>query len=105
MNLPIQKYFRTNLASVILKMASLKLGEVEKFPFVEMPDQRLINDGYQALVELGALKSGKLTQIGRQLSTLPIDPKLGRMLIAAAEKNVLKEVAVIVSALSVQDPS
>ncbi|MCZ2722272.1 ATP-dependent RNA helicase HrpA [Marinomonas sp. 15G1-11] len=96
--------FRTNLSSVILKMASLKLGEVEKFPFVEMPDQRLINDGYQALVELGALQGDKLTHIGRQLATLPIDPKLGRMLIAAAEKNVLKEVAIIVSALSVQDP-
>ncbi len=96
--------FRTNLASVILQMANLQLGEVEKFPFVEMPDQRMINDGYQALVELGALKNSRLTPIGRQLSKLPIDPKLGRMLIAAAEKNVLKEVAVIVSALSVQDP-
>ncbi|MFT2111588.1 ATP-dependent RNA helicase HrpA [Marinomonas sp. 2405UD68-3] len=96
--------FRTNLASVILQMANLQLGAVEKFPFVEMPDQRMINDGYQALVELGALKNSKLTPIGRQLAKLPIDPKLGRMLVAAAEKNVLKEVAIIVSALSVQDP-
>ena len=96
--------FRTNLASVILQMANLRLGAVEKFPFVEMPDKRLINDGYRALTELGALKNERLTPIGRQLAKLPIDPKLGRMLIAANDQHVLKEVAIIVSALSVQDP-
>ena len=96
--------FRTNLASVILQMANLRLGAVEKFPFVEMPEQRMINDGYRALNELGAIKKDRLTSIGRQLAKLPIDPKLGRMLIAANDQHVLKEVAVIVSALSVQDP-
>ena len=96
--------FRTNLASVILQMANLKLGPVEKFSFVEMPDKRMINDGYRALTELGALQDQRLTQIGRQLAKLPIDPKLGRMLIAAEQHGVLREVAIIVSALSVQDP-
>ena len=96
--------FRTNLASVILQMANLKLGAVEKFPFVEMPDRRLINDGYRALTELGAIYQEQLTPIGRQLAKLPIDPKLGRMLIAAQEHQVVREVAIIVSALSVQDP-
>ncbi|MGB3599315.1 ATP-dependent RNA helicase HrpA [Marinomonas sp.] len=96
--------FRTNLASVILQMANLRLGPVEKFPFVEMPERRMINDGYRALTELGALKGEQLTPIGRQLAKLPIDPKLGRILIAAEKQSVLKEVAVIVSALSVPDP-
>ncbi|WP_170139001.1 ATP-dependent RNA helicase HrpA [Marinomonas piezotolerans] len=96
--------FRTNLASVILQMANLRLGAVEKFPFVEMPEQRMINDGYRALNELGAIKKERLTPIGRQLAKLPIDPKLGRMLIAANGLGVLKEVSIIVSALSVQDP-
>lgn len=96
--------FRTNLASVILQMASLRLGEVEKFPFVEMPDKRLINDGYRSLNELGALKKDRLTQIGRQLSKLPVDPKLARMIIAANKLGVLQEVSVIASALSIQDP-
>ncbi|MBR7887912.1 ATP-dependent RNA helicase HrpA [Marinomonas sp. A79] len=96
--------FRTNLASVILQMASLKLGAVEKFPFVEMPEKRMINDGYRALTELGALNKDRLTPIGRQLAKLPIDPKLGRILIAAEQHSVLKEVAIIVSALSIPDP-
>ncbi|REG85861.1 ATP-dependent RNA helicase HrpA [Marinomonas pollencensis] len=96
--------FRTNLASVILQMANLRLGAVEKFPFVEMPERRMINDGYRALTELGALKGEQLTPIGRQLAKLPIDPKFGRILIAAEQHSVLKEVAVIVSALSVPDP-
>ena len=96
--------FRTNLASVILQMANLRLGAVEKFPFVEMPEKRMINDGYRALTELGALQGERLTPIGRQLAKLPIDPKLGRMLIAAQQHNVVKDVAVIVSALSIPDP-
>ncbi|TBR38008.1 ATP-dependent RNA helicase HrpA [Marinomonas agarivorans] len=96
--------FRTNLASVILQMANLRLGAVEKFSFVEMPDQKLINDGYRFLRELGALKKDKLTPIGKKLIKLPIDPKLGRMIIAADKLGVLEEVSVIVSALSIQDP-
>ena len=96
--------FRTNLASVILQMANLRLGAVEKFPFVEMPEKRMINDGYRALTELGALQGERLTPVGRQLAKLPIDPKLGRILIAAQQHNVLKDVAVIVSALSIPDP-
>ncbi|AEF54573.1 ATP-dependent helicase HrpA [Marinomonas posidonica IVIA-Po-181] len=96
--------FRTNLASVILQMANLKLGAVEKFPFVEMPEKRMINDGYRALTELGALKKDRLTPIGRQLAKLPIDPKLGRILIAAERHGVLADVAIIVSALSIADP-
>ena len=96
--------FRTNLASVILQMANLKLGSVEKFPFVEMPEKRMINDGYRALTELGALYKERLTPIGRQLAKLPIDPKLGRILIAAQQHSVLKEVSIIVSALSIPDP-
>jgi len=96
--------FRTNLASVILQMANLRLGAVDKFPFVEMPEKRMINDGYRALTELGAIKGDKMTPIGRQLAKLPIDPKLGRILIAAQQHSVLKEVSVIVSALSIPDP-
>ncbi|WP_353669749.1 ATP-dependent RNA helicase HrpA [Marinomonas sp. THO17] len=96
--------FRTNLASVILQMANLRLGAVEQFPFVEMPEKRMINDGYRALTELGALKKDRLTPIGRQLAKLPIDPKLGRILIAAERYGVLSDVSIIVSALSIADP-
>jgi len=96
--------FRTNLASVILQMANLKLGPVEKFSFLEMPDRRLINDGYRALNELGAIHHERLTPIGRQLAKLPIDPKLGRMVIAADKLGVLDEITIIVSALTIQDP-
>ena len=96
--------FRTNLASVILQMANLRLGAVEKFSFVEMPDKRLINDGYRALNELGAIQKERLTPIGKQLAKLPIDPKLGRMIIAADKLGVLNEISIIVSALTIQDP-
>ena len=96
---------RTNLAAVILQMAQLRLGDVREFPFIDPPDQRLINDGYQLLQELQAITDkGRLTPLGRQLAQLPIDPRLGRMVLAAVRENSLHDVAIIVSALSVQDP-
>ncbi len=99
---------RTNLASVILQLASLNLGDVYKFPYVEAPDAGMIRDGYKLLFELGAVNrvSGeniKITPVGRQLASLPIDPRLGRMLLAAKDLGVMEEILVIVSALSVQD--
>jgi ATP-dependent helicase HrpA len=96
---------RTNLASVILQMTIMRLGDIEKFPFVETPDSRLIRDGFKLLFELNAVdKRHKLTPIGRQLARLPIDPRLARMLVAAEHLGALKEVLIIVSALSIQDP-
>lgn len=96
---------RTNLASVILQMAALRLGEVERFPFVEAPDGRLIRDGYQLLFELGAVnKQQALTPLGRQLAKLPLEPRFARMLFAAGEEGCVSEVLTIVSALSVLDP-
>lgn len=96
---------RTNLASVILQMLSLKLGDIEEFPFLERPDSRFVNDGFRLLQELGAVDgSRELSALGRQLARLPIDPQLGRMILAAAERNSLSEALIIVSALTVQDP-
>ncbi len=101
---------RTNLASVILQMTALGLGEIEAFPFVEAPDKRNIQDGVRLLEELGAIKAAKqeakkrLTAIGRKLSRLPIDPRLARMVIEAPKFGCLKEVMVIAAALSIQDP-
>jgi ATP-dependent helicase HrpA len=96
---------RSSLASVILRMASLRLGEVEDFPFVDAPAPRMVADGYQLLSELGAVDEGRnLTDIGKQLAKLPIDPRVARMLVAARDEDCLKEVLVIASALSVQDP-
>ncbi|MBF6647260.1 ATP-dependent RNA helicase HrpA [Methylobacter sp. BlB1] len=96
---------RTNLSSVILQMTSLNLGDIEKFPFVEPPEDKMIRDGKNALHEVNALdKQGKLTEIGKQLAKFPTDPKLARMLIAAEKQHCLTEVAIIVSALSIQDP-
>ncbi len=96
---------RTNLSSVILQMTSLKLGDIEDFPFVEPPEDKMIRDGKTMLHEVNALdKDGKLTDVGRQLAKIPTDPKLSRMLLAAAKNNCLSEVAIIVSALSIQDP-
>lgn len=101
---------RTNLASVILQMASLKLGDIRKFPFLQPPDDRYINDGLKLLEELGAMtpaskrRPAKLTQTGRQLGRLPVDPRLARMLLAAREFGCTREVMVIVSGLSIQDP-
>ncbi len=96
---------RTNLAAVILQMLSLKLGDIKAFPFIDPPDNRFINDGYKLLQELGAVDAKRaLTQTGRILARLPVDPRLGRMVIEAARKDCLTEVLIIVSALSVQDP-
>jgi len=96
---------RTNLSAVILQMTALNLGDIEDFPFLEPPEDKMIRDGKNALHEVNALdKAGKLTDIGKQLAKFPTDPKLARMLIAAAHEHCLTEVAIIVSALSVQDP-
>nr|MBX2808891.1 ATP-dependent RNA helicase HrpA [Cellvibrionaceae bacterium] len=96
---------RTNLAAVILQMAQLHLGDIRRFPFVDVPDPRLINDGYKLLEELQAIgRGGKLTALGRRLASLPIDPRLGRILLAALETQCVDEIAIIVSALSIQDP-
>jgi ATP-dependent helicase HrpA len=95
---------RTNLASVILQMTSLGLGDIAAFPFVEPPDRRQISDGVQLLQELGALDAGDLTEMGRQLAQLPVDPRLGRMVLEAAKNGCVREVMIITSALSIQDP-
>lgn len=95
---------RTSLAAVILQMASLGLGEVRDFPFLDAPNPRAVRDGVQLLTEIGALDDGKITTMGRRLAQLPIDPRLGRMLIEADRQGCASEVLVIVAALSIQDP-
>ncbi|MFF3214517.1 ATP-dependent RNA helicase HrpA [Streptomyces sp. NPDC002886] len=101
---------RTNLASVILQMTAAGLGEIEKFPFIDPPDHRNIRDGVQLLQELGALDpdekdhNKRLTPMGRQLSQLPVDPRLARMVVEADKNNCVREVMVIAAALSIQDP-
>ena len=104
---------RTNLASVILQMTSLGLGDVARFPFVEPPDRRNIQAGQQLLEELGAVRRGDfdarfdragLTRTGERLARFPIDPRLGRMLIEAEKQGCVRDVLVIVAALSLQDP-
>ncbi len=96
---------RTNLSAVMLQMMTLNLGDIEDFPFIEPPDEKMIRDGKTVLHEVNALdKQGKLTDVGRQLAKFPTDPKLARMLLAAAHEHCLTEVAIIVSALSIQDP-
>ena len=101
---------RTNLASVILQMTAAELGDVATFPFVDAPDNSQIKDGLRLLTELGAISDPasrtrpRLTMIGRRLAALPIDPRLGRMLLAAERHGCLREVLIIVSGLSIQDP-
>lgn len=96
---------RTNLAAVILQMLQLRIGDIREFPFVDPPDQRLINDGYNLLQELKAVDGkGKVTPLGRALSRLPLDPRLGRMLMESGSAGSLRELMIIVSALAVQDP-
>lgn len=96
---------RTHLASVILQMKLLGFGEIGKFPFIDPPDPRLIKDGYRVLEEIGAVdRERQVTQIGGQLARLPVDPRIGRMLLDAAKRHCLREVMVIAAALSVQDP-
>ncbi len=95
---------RSSLAGVILRMKSLGLGDVEDFPFLDAPSPRLIADGYQLLQELGAVNDDKqLTPLGKELAKLPLDPKIGRMILAARDAGCLTEVLAIASALSVQD--
>ncbi|MCH8491977.1 MAG: ATP-dependent RNA helicase HrpA [Idiomarina sp.] len=101
---------RTNLASVVLQMATLKLGDIRKFPFLQRPDERFINDGIRLLEELGAMQkmakrqAPKLTAIGRALGRLPVDPRLGRMVLAAEQFSSVREILIIVAGLSIQDP-
>ncbi|MGB8649876.1 MAG: ATP-dependent RNA helicase HrpA [Mycobacteriales bacterium] len=95
---------RTNLASVLLQMSALGLGDIEAFPFVEPPDKRNVRDGLALLEELGALDGDRLTRTGRQLAQLPIDPRMARMVVEAEKLGCVREVLVIAAALSIQDP-
>ncbi|MDX2115801.1 MAG: ATP-dependent RNA helicase HrpA [Planctomycetota bacterium] len=108
---------RTNLASVILQMASLKLGRVDRFPFVQPPDPRMVRDGFDTLVELGAVAGDpdahdaaagdpglSLTPVGRSLARLPVDPRIGRIILAGQAEACLPEAIIVAAALSVQDP-
>ena len=101
---------RTNLASVILQMTAIGLGDIAAFPFLDPPDSRAIADGVRLLQELGALETGvaderqRLTALGRDLARLPIDPRFGRMVLEADRNGCLREVLIIASALSIQDP-
>ncbi|WP_158769922.1 ATP-dependent RNA helicase HrpA [Paraglaciecola sp. L1A13] len=99
---------RTNLASVILQMLALGLGKIDQFPFVQMPDSRSINDGFNLLEELGGVEKNtgrlSLTTIGRQMARLPIDPRYARMIVEAEKQNSMRDVTVITAGLSIQDP-
>ena len=96
---------RTNLAAVVLQMLILGLGEVEDFPFINPPDPRMVRDGYKLLEELGAVTpAGEMTPVGRSMARLPVDPRLGRMVLAASEQSTMAEILVIASALAIQDP-
>jgi ATP-dependent helicase HrpA len=96
---------RSSLASVILRMKNLRLADIENFPFIDPPLRRAIADGYGLLQELGALdEQNALTSLGKQLAKLPLDPKIGRILLAAAEQHALSEALIIAAALSTQDP-
>jgi len=96
---------RSNLASVILRMLSLRLGAIDSFPFLERPSGRLIEEGWSTLYELGAVdRNRELTEVGRQLARLPIDPRIGRMLVTSVEERCLPEMLVIAGILSTQDP-
>ncbi|HEY7486074.1 MAG TPA: ATP-dependent RNA helicase HrpA [Streptosporangiaceae bacterium] len=100
---------RTNLASVILQMTAARLGDIEDFPFIDPPDRRNVKDGVQLLHELGALSqttagADHITPLGRRLVQLPVDPRLGRMVLAADQNGCVRDVLVIAAALSIQDP-
>jgi ATP-dependent helicase HrpA len=96
---------RTNLAAVILQMKALDLGDLDQFPFIDPPDSPMVNDGFRVLAELSAVDERReLTAIGRKLARLPVDPRIGRMLLAANAEGCVSEVLVIASALSVPDP-
>ncbi|MCE7975446.1 MAG: ATP-dependent RNA helicase HrpA, partial [Leptolyngbya sp. PLA1] len=99
---------RSNLASVILQMHALELGEVERFPFLDPPEARAVADGLSTLFELGAIDrpggEGRITELGRRLARLPLEPRVGRMLLAAEDEGCVDEVLVLAAGLSVQDP-
>ncbi len=96
---------RTGLAGVILRMKSLGLGDVEDFSFLDPPDSRAITEGYRVLEELGALGPGRaLTPLGERLARFPVDPRIGRMILAGAEHGCLREVLIVAAALNIQDP-
>ncbi|MDR2240913.1 MAG: ATP-dependent RNA helicase HrpA [Zoogloeaceae bacterium] len=96
---------RSSLAGVILRMKSLSLGAVEDFPFIDPPLPRMITDGYQLLAELGAVDEAReLTPTGHELAGLPLDPRVGRMILAARDGRCLREMLILAAALSVQDP-
>jgi ATP-dependent helicase HrpA len=95
---------RTNLASVILQMAAIGLGDVPDFPFIDPPDARNIADGLTLLTELNAFKDGRITGLGRKLARLPVDPRIGRMILEADRNGCASEVLIIAAALSIQDP-
>ena len=96
---------RTNLASVILQMATSGLGEIRHFPFLEAPDRRQVNDGYKLLEELSAVDDKRrVTKLGRTMARLPLDPRLARMLVTAADHGSLAEVLIVIAGLSIQDP-
>ncbi len=97
--------FRVSLATVILRMSALELGEISAFPFIEPPTPRMIADGYQLLAELDAIDEARqLTSLGHELAKLPLDPKIARLLLAGRQYQCLTEILIIASALSVQDP-
>lgn len=96
---------RTNLAAVLLQMAALQIGDIEKFPFLDPPDRRSVRDGVQLLVELGAFDGqGAITELGRRLARLPVDPRLGRMILQAETEGCVREMLVLAAALSIPDP-
>jgi ATP-dependent helicase HrpA len=96
---------RTNLAAVILQMAALNLGDIETFPFLDPPEQRSIRDGVVLLQELGAFDAqGAITDVGRRLAQLPLDPRLGRMILQADTEGCVREILVLAAALSIPDP-
>ena len=103
-NTPIRKIRRTNLAAVVLQMRAFGLGDIEAFPFLDPPEPRAVRDALTLLTELGALVDDQLTPIGRTMARLPIDPRLGRMLIEASAQGALAELLVIASGLALQDP-
>jgi ATP-dependent helicase HrpA len=101
----LPEILRSNLAEVILRMKSLQLADVKKFPFIDSPSKNAVKDGYAILKELGALNAkGQLTPLGRTMARLPMDPRIARMIIEAKKEKALREVLVIASALSVRDP-
>lgn len=96
---------RTNLAAVLLQMAALQLGDIEKFPFLDPPDRRSVRDGVQLLQELGAFdQHGAITDLGRRLARLPVDPRLGRMILQAQTEGCVPEMLVLAAALTIPDP-